>query len=74
MVWGKVLITIIVNKEERSFKSELTLCDILNLCGYDSNIPFAVAVNKTLIVRSQYSSTYLSSGDVVDIVYPMQGG
>ncbi|QGR02833.1 sulfur carrier protein ThiS [Ehrlichia ruminantium] len=68
------MITIIVNKEEKIFQNGLTLFDILNLCGYDSGVPFAVAVNKKLVVRGQYSNTCLNNGDVIDIVYPMQGG
>ena len=68
------MITIVINQKEMVFESGLTLSQILNMCSYDTNLPFAVAVNRNLIIRSKYSSTYLNNGDIVDIVYPMQGG
>ncbi|WP_235424714.1 sulfur carrier protein ThiS [Ehrlichia minasensis] len=68
------MITIVINQKEMVFEPGITLSQILNICSYDTNLPFAVAVNRSLVIRSKYSSTYLNNGDVVDIVYPMQGG
>lgn len=56
------------------FKPGLTLSEVLNECNYDTDLPFAVAVNRSLVVRNKYDSTYLNDEDIVDIVYPMQGG
>ncbi|AHC39511.1 sulfur carrier protein ThiS [Ehrlichia muris] len=69
-----MLITIVINQNKMLFKSKLTLSEILDECGYNTDLPFAVAVNKSLVVRDKYNSTYLNNGDIVDIVYPMQGG
>ena len=68
------MITVIINGEKVSFDPGLTLNKILSMCGYDTELPFAVAVNRNLVVRSRYSSTYLNNGDTIDVVYPMQGG
>ncbi|MGN7618731.1 MAG: sulfur carrier protein ThiS [Ehrlichia sp.] len=68
------MITLIINGKAMSFEAELALNEILCMCGYNTDLPFAVAVNKNLVLRSQYSSTYLNNGDVIDVVYPMQGG
>ena len=69
-----MLITIVINKKKMLFKSRLKLSEVLNECGYNTDLPFAVAVNKSLVIRDKYSSTYLNNEDIVDIVYPMQGG
>ena len=68
------MITVVINGKRMSFESGLALSEILCISGHNTDLPFAVAVNKNLVVRSQYSSTYLNNDDIIDIVYPMQGG
>ena len=68
------MITVVINGKRMSFKSGLALDKILCLSGHSTDLPFAVAVNKNLVVRSQYNITYLNNDDVIDVVYPMQGG
>ena len=36
--------------------------------------PFAIAVNKVLVMKADYGRKTLKDGDVIDVVRPMQGG
>lgn len=49
------------------------LTDALRQWQY-GEIPFAVAVNRTVVARSQYAQLKLHQEDEVEIVFPMQGG
>ncbi|MGN7661351.1 MAG: sulfur carrier protein ThiS [Anaplasma sp.] len=42
--------------------------------GHAADSSFAVAVNKVLITRVKYNECELKDGDIIDIVYPIQGG
>jgi sulfur carrier protein len=65
---------IILNGEPRLLSQPNSLADVLNECGYDHTLPFAVAVNHVFIPRQDYSNTLLNEDDEVEIVMPMQGG
>ena len=52
-----------------------TVAELLAACGVDSAARFlAVAVNGTVVRRSEWSSRLLSPGDDVEIVRPFSGG
>jgi sulfur carrier protein len=52
-----------------------TVAELLVVRGVDPAARFlAVAVNGTVVRRSEWSSRPLSSGDTVEIVRPLQGG
>ncbi|MCU7611263.1 sulfur carrier protein ThiS [Anaplasma capra] len=64
------VIDIQINGEKRSIPEGSMLQHIVE----EIRTPFAVAVNKVLVTKAQYGEYELRSGDVVDVVYPMQGG
>jgi len=52
-----------------------TVAELLAACGVDSTARFlAVAVNGTVVRRSEWLSRPLSAGDDVEIVRPFSGG
>ena len=52
-----------------------TVAELLAARGIDTSARFlAVAVNGTVIRRSEWPATVLSPGDDVEIVRPLQGG
>ncbi|KJV69221.1 sulfur carrier protein ThiS [Candidatus Neoehrlichia procyonis] len=66
------MISIKINNKSKKLPLNTTLLEILS--KYDTGVAFAVALNNKLITRTCYKNVYLKDGDVVDIVYPMQGG
>jgi sulfur carrier protein len=50
-----------------------SLAELLAQQNYTENY-FAVAINRHFIPRSQYKTTFLKEGDVIELVLPMQGG
>lgn len=35
---------------------------------------FAVALNRHFVARTQYDTTFLQEGDIIELIFPMQGG
>ncbi|MFV9878415.1 MAG: sulfur carrier protein ThiS [Anaplasma ovis] len=68
----KDVIDIKINGEKREIPAGSSLQHAVK--EYECSAPFAVTVNNVLVTKAQYSEYALRSGDVVDIVYPMQGG
>jgi sulfur carrier protein len=67
--------TILFNNASLSMKQGLTLAELLTQQGYGyGGGGFAVAVNQTFVPRSIHTDCFISDGDKVDIVVPMQGG
>lgn len=62
-----------INGQPKSFEAPLNLYDILEqeeLIG----MMIAIAQNGTFVPKSQYETTNISNGDMIEIVAPMQGG
>jgi len=53
--------------------SGTTIADWINAQGFDHRA-LAVAINQAFIPRSLYATTVFESGQVVDVLHPMQGG
>jgi len=52
-----------------------TIAELLTLRGIDPGARFlAVAVNGTVVHRTEWPQAMLSTGDAVEIVRPLQGG
>ncbi len=66
---------IVVNGEERELPAPVRLVDVLDL-GEGGQTPrgVAVAVDGSVVPRSQHASTELSPGSRVEIVTAVQGG
>ena len=64
-----------VNGEARTFPPKLTMRAFLKACdlGPDEK-GIAVAVNATVISRSEWESFRLADGDRVDVIRAVQGG
>jgi len=63
--------TIYLNDKSQQTKAQ-TLQEFLD--KHRSNLEFAIAINHQFIPRSAYSTSFLSEGDRVDMIVPMQGG
>ena len=62
-----------INGEINEFANELTVQALLKDLGYSTE-KIEIACNEDFIPRSDYDSTTLRDGDLIDIVTPMQGG
>lgn len=67
------VINIQFNDNEVLVKKNNSLSEILELNGYVNGC-YSIALNYHFVPRIYYSTTFLSEGDVVDIITPMQGG
>ena len=54
-------------------QASVMLTELLTDLAVDTSY-MAVAVNKSIIAKSQYAKIKLCSGDEVDMLSPMQGG
>ncbi len=62
-----------VNGEIQEFESEISLSDLVRF--YEITAPhFAVAVNRSIIPRSEHLKMILKEGDEVELVHPIGGG
>lgn len=67
------MLSITLNAKEYHCPQGSSLADVLHTQG-DFKPPFAVAVNRTFVPRTDYDSTVLASGDAIDIITAMPGG
>lgn len=66
---------ITLNGEDKSVESGISIQDLLIDLAHDPDRRgIAVAVNAEIVVRANWSSTRLGSGDRVDIIAAVQGG
>ncbi|QXK92206.1 sulfur carrier protein ThiS [Neoehrlichia mikurensis] len=72
IIRGKHLINVKINNNSKTLPLNTTLSEVLD--NYNAGISFAVALNNKLVPKAHYEGVYLKDGDVIDIVYPMQGG
>ncbi|MEX2368216.1 MAG: sulfur carrier protein ThiS [Balneolaceae bacterium] len=65
----------IVNGEEHTFESGMTVQDLLDSLDYPTqNGGLAVAVNDEVVAQQQWPSCKLSENDRVEIIHATQGG
>ena len=67
------MLEITFNNHSICLTASISLQELLVTNGYKDHY-FAVAVNRVFIPKSQYQQTSLQSGDVIDVITPMQGG
>lgn len=66
---------VFVNGTERELPPPVRLSDVLDLApGAETPRGVAVAVNGTVVPRSQHADTELAAGSRVEIVTAVQGG
>lgn len=63
---------LIVNGENRSFDTDMTVQDLLDRLSLTGRL--AVEVNRNIVPRSRYPSVSLQAGDRVEIVRAIGGG
>lgn len=64
---------LIINGQEQNFQAPLNLYDLL--AQNDAiEMMIAVAHNNVFVPKTQYKTTMLKDGDLIEIVAPMQGG
>lgn len=70
------MITIFINEQTYEFYEQITLSDALTRYFEQASRPtvFALAVNQNFVPQTQYANHQLSTGDIVDIFSPIQGG
>jgi thiamine biosynthesis protein ThiS len=67
------MITVVFNDNEVSVSKNVSLqALIIELDA--SDLYSAIAINKKFVARSNYESTLLYQGDIIQQVTPMQGG
>lgn len=66
------MINIYFNDVSQLIKSQCLQEFLLEKNHSDSH--FAIAINNRFIPRTAYQTTWLSEGDRVDMIVPMQGG
>jgi len=67
------MISITLNSKQLILEPNTTLKAVLMQMESQLN-PFAVALNRNFVPRSNYSKVLLEEGDEIEIVIPMQGG
>ena len=63
---------VMVNGEETSLTDDESVRSLLDSRNQEGRV--AVAVNGEFVPRGSYGEVFLSEGDEVEIVAPMQGG
>ena len=64
---------ITINGEERTLENELSMSQLLDMLKI-SREALAVELNKNILPKSEYDSTELNDGDVLEIVQFVGGG
>jgi sulfur carrier protein len=67
------MITVSLNQESIQIEVNQFLIDLIKAKLNVADC-FAVMVNKKFIPCTNYATTPLSDGDIIDIIVPMQGG
>jgi sulfur carrier protein len=67
------VIRIKLNGETQQFGEKQTLAELLGRLSL-STPHFAVAVNRSVVPRSEHENLILQDGDEVEVVHPMGGG
>lgn len=62
-----------INGNEQTMSDVATLADVIKTLGYEGDF-FAVALNRTCVLRTKYAATSIKENDEIEILSPMQGG
>ncbi len=62
-----------INGNEKSFADSLSLAQLIEQLGMKGD-RVAVELNREIIARAQWSETYLTDGDRLEIVHFVGGG
>ncbi|MEH0831523.1 sulfur carrier protein ThiS [Anaplasma bovis] len=65
-------INIKVNGKNSTIEDGTVLSEAVEL--WEIKGPFAITVNSVLVSRAHYAEHELRDGDIVDVIYPIQGG
>jgi thiamine biosynthesis protein ThiS len=66
---------VVVNGEPKELQPHQNqLMHALTALGYTLDMPMAIAVNRKIIARQNFSEVTLSANDEIEILVPMQGG
>ncbi|MFQ5864248.1 MAG: sulfur carrier protein ThiS [bacterium] len=63
-----------INGKEHQFDKSLTLEEILKELNIQQDQGIAIALNNTVIARSQFSMTKVKEGDAIEIIHAVAGG
>jgi len=64
-----------INGETRTLEKAGTLEDVMRHLGFSPDAGgVAVAVNDTVVPRTQWKSTRMQPGDAVEVIHAVQGG
>jgi sulfur carrier protein len=65
---------VIINGKNHTLPDSCNLANALQQLGYTADMPFAVAVNNTVIPKQDHPHHTISGGSTIEILMPMQGG
>ncbi len=64
-----------INGEKRTVEKVETLEDVMSLLGFSPDTGgVAVAVNNTVVPRTQWKSTRIQPSDAIEVIRAVQGG
>ncbi len=66
-------IEILVNGEPKFFESPVSVADLTSTLFPDFRF-YAIALNQSILPRSEHARTLLKTGDKIEIVQPVGGG
>jgi thiamine biosynthesis protein ThiS len=69
----ETVITVTLNGESRSLDGPVSIAGLLATLGLEAR-KVAVECNEEIVPRSQYTATWLASGDALEIVHFIGGG
>ncbi|MFV0390017.1 MAG: sulfur carrier protein ThiS [Pyrinomonadaceae bacterium] len=67
------MIEIVLNGETKTFDNPLPVADVLSLLDLSSNF-VAIEINKNVLRRLDWSTTYLKDGDKIEVIHFVGGG
>lgn len=67
------MIKILLNDDPIELVKDCFISEVLQQYGHVEGC-FAVALNRKVIRREELNSTIVKDGDVLELIFPMQGG
>jgi thiamine biosynthesis protein ThiS len=69
----QTVVTVTLNGESRALDGPVSIAGLLATLGFEAR-KVAVERNEEIVPRSQYTATWLASGDALEIVHFIGGG
>lgn len=69
----QTIVTVTLNGESRALDGPVSIAGLLATLGLETR-KVAVERNEAIVPRSQYTATWLASGDALEIVHFIGGG